>query len=120
MAGTGSVLVPKGPRVGSSARPESTAPEFDRTRTLEVLFALPVPPPPRSGSRNYPIHTPLGRVMRLRGVTIEDLVRLNAEGVPHSRTISELLSGRKDVSPAVARAIGGALGVDWRVLVTIA
>lgn len=80
-----------------------------------VLFALPLPPNP-SGTRTYPTHTPLGRVMRHKGVSIEDVVRLPIKGLPNARMMSNYLAGRKPVPPKHAQLIARGLGVDWRVL----
>lgn len=108
MTGASTILVPKGPRVES---------ERNVAEMRAALFALPVPPPPLP-HRTYPIHTPLGRVMRHKQVTIEDVVRLPIPGMPNARIMSDMLAGRRDVGPLVAQKIARGLGVDWRVIAT--
>lgn len=84
---------------------------FDRDAILAKLFALPTPPLP-SMRRTYPIDTPLGRIMRLRGLQIIDVCR--AEGAPNARRMTEILAGRLAVDQW-RHALGRALGVDPRV-----
>lgn len=89
---------------------------FDRAAVLEALFALPLPPAPRAGTRStrtYPVNTPLGRIMRLRGMMIRDLTKL--EGVPNERVMTELLAGRQSVDH-YRHGLARALQVDPRVL----
>lgn len=101
-----STLVPKGPLIQRDA-------EFDRDAILAKLFALPVPPNPAAGSRTYPIHTPLGRIMRLRGLTIREVDA--GEGCPNYRLLSDYLAGRKPVGPQFRGALARLLQVDPRI-----
>lgn len=97
--------------MGVAAPPLEKKP-WDRSAALERLFALPVPPPP-SPRRTYPIDTPLGRIMRLKGLTVRDVSRM--DGAPIERTMTEILAGRADVGPW-RTALARGLGVDARVL----
>jgi hypothetical protein len=76
------------------------------------IFALPLPPIPE-GRRSYPVDTVLGRLMRLRRLTIHDVTRL--EGAPSARWVGEILAGRAQLGQyRVPLAVG--LGVDPRIL----
>lgn len=86
---------------------------FDRAKILAALFSLPVPPIAKGGKR-YPINTPLGRIMRIKGFS----VRQTSEGkdCPHERTLSDYLAGRSRMPMQHRRALAEHLGVDARVL----
>lgn len=79
---------------------------------LEALFALPLPPPPKS-FRTYPVDTPLGRIMRLRGMMVRDVTKL--DGTPNERVMTELLAGRTPIDH-YRHGLARALQVDPRVL----
>lgn len=100
-------IVPKGPSVASSARDH-----FDRDAALTYLFSLPLPPYP-PGRREYPAHTPLGRIMRLKGLMIRDIERM--DGAPNQRKMSDYLAGRSRISDHHRRALARGLGVDARI-----
>lgn len=99
MAG-GDTLVPK-----SSPRP--TIAEL-----RAQLFALPVPPPPTK-TRTYSIDTALGRIMRLRGLSITQVAKL---GGPSARQISDHLCQVRALTPDNRIALAHLLGVDIRLL----
>jgi hypothetical protein len=103
------VMVPKGRTVVGPPRPQ----EFDREALLAKLFALPVPPQGR-GHRRFPTHTPLGRIMRLRELSVRQVSAMSPD-VPHVRTMTEYLAGRKAIRGEHRRALAKALGVDARV-----
>lgn len=89
---------------------------FDRDAILERLFSLPLPPQTNgqnTGGRNYAIHTPLGRIMRLREVLVNDLARM--DGCPNARLLCDYLAGRREITPAHRGALARALRVDARV-----
>jgi hypothetical protein len=92
--------------------------KFDREAAHKRLFALPVPAPPSTDTlgprRTYPIHTPLGRIMRLRRLHIRAVTRL--DGCPSDRLMSDYLADRRAISPSHRQALGKALGVDPRIL----
>lgn len=92
---------------------EQTDDSFDRDAVLAKLFALPLPPHPHRGSRPYPIHTPLGRLMRLRNLMIRDVTK--HPGAPNERVMTELLAGRREVRNYRV-PLAKILGVDPRVL----
>lgn len=86
---------------------------FNRDAVLERLFSLPLPPPSPIG-KAYPIHTPLGRLMRLRGIRVQELAAM--EGCPNYRVLSDYLAERREITPKYRGALGRALKVDARVL----
>lgn len=100
------IITPKGPRVEALLRDD-----FDRPALLAKLFALPLPPAP--WARQYPIHTPLGRIMRLRGLKVRDVDGM--EGCPNYRLLSDYLAGRKPVRGDHRVALARALDVDPRI-----
>jgi hypothetical protein len=104
MAATGGVMVPKGPK----AEREVT-PEFLRA----ALFAMPLPPNP-TGTRTYPTTTALGRIMRLRGLSINEVAKV--EGGPSARQIGDALAQRRELSGDHKRALSVGLGIDARLL----
>ena len=114
MAGKTAALVPKGP---TAPPPPPSFPDFDRDTLLARLFALPVPPITRQGrgggGREYPIHTPLGRIMRLRGLTVNEMSM--GEGCPNVRVMSDYLANRKPMAPHHRVALGRLLRVDPRI-----
>lgn len=110
MAATTTRIVPKGPT--APPREASEDDGFDREALLAKLFALPVPPSPHGG-KPYPIHTPLGRILRLRGMRAMDLY--GAPGAPHYYTISKYLAGKKEMLPHHRVAIARVLKVDPRI-----
>lgn len=77
------------------------------------LFAMPLPPNP-TGTRTYPTHTTLGRIMRLRGLSLNEVAKVN--GGPSARQLSEILAGKRGMSGEQARALGEGLGIDVRLL----
>lgn len=92
-------------------------PEFDRAQMLERLFALPLPPRPaddHGGGRPYPITTPLGRIMRLKGLKVQEVGLM--PDCPNYRVLSDYLAKRKPISPRHRGALAKALGVDSRIL----
>lgn len=93
--------------------PQSSTGEFDREAVLERLFALPIPPH-RWGRRDYPIHTPLGRVMRVKEMLIRQVSAM--PGCPNERRMSDYLAGRREIAPHHRGHLAAALGVDPRVL----
>ncbi len=102
-------LTPKGP----TAYPDGG--DFDRAALLARLFALPLPPYPTSdkgGHRAYPVHTPLGRIMRLRTIRASDL---SIQSGVYVRTMTEYLAGRKAIPPRHRIALARALDVDPRI-----
>lgn len=101
--------------VAKKAAPLSTG-EFDRASILTKLFALPVPPPPvpSKGKRTYPIDTPLGRIMRHRGLTINEVC--SWPGAPNARRMSDFLAGRHPIPPHHKIAIARGLKIDPRLL----
>lgn len=111
MDGTGRVLVPKGPRV-EGVNGTDRAP-FDRDAMLEQLFALPLPPAP-TNTRTYPTDTPLGRIMRLRGLTVNEVAR--CEGGPNARQLTDILSGARELGWDWKQSLARGLGIDWRLL----
>src|SRR5688572_10530117 len=80
MANDGKVLVPKGPRVGAD----------DLTDLRAALFAAPLPPNP-TGTRTYPTTTALGRIMRLRGLSINAVAKV--PNGPNARQLTDILAG---------------------------
>lgn len=97
----------------SMKKPDKTG-EFDRAEVLRQLFSIPVPPSQHGNARTFPIHTPLGRIMRLKGLTVRDVDAMR-DGVPNYRVLSDYLAGRKKMSAHHRVALGRALGVDSRV-----
>lgn len=109
MAGRSAALVPKGP---TAPAPPPRASSFDRADLLTKLFALPLPP--RSGGRrDYPIATPLGRIMRLRTITVNAISA--GEGCPNYRVMSDYLADRKPIAPHHRVALARYLNVDSRI-----
>lgn len=105
MAGSGTI-VPKGPRVHNPpADPEATR----RARMLHELFTIPLPPPP-TNTRTYSTNTALGRIMRLRGISIVELAKL--PGGPSVRQVSDALGERRGLSMEHKDAIAKGLGVE--------
>lgn len=102
--GAGSVLVPKGPRVDR---------EVPVTMLRAALFAVPLPPNP-TGTRTYPVHTTLGRIMRLRGLSINEVARV--PNGPSARQIGDALSERRALSNAHKDALAAHFGIDRRLL----
>jgi len=95
---------------------KKAAPGFDRASTLAKLFALPVPPPSAAsfGRRTYPIDTPLGRIMRHRGLTINEVSAW--PGAPNARRMSDFLAGRQIIPQHVKVALARGLSIDARLL----
>lgn len=77
------------------------------------LFALPLPPNP-TGTRTYPTHTTLGRIMRLRGLSVNEVAKV--EGGPSARQLSEILAGKRGLNGEWVRALEEGLGIDGRML----
>lgn len=115
----GTVALEKKPRAVDqdgarrTARAREAIPQFNRDAILEALFALPIPPSPAGGRRSYPIHTPLGRIMRLQCKQKRHMVAF--PGTPNERALTEMLAGRRDVGNYRV-PLAGALGVDPRLL----
>jgi hypothetical protein len=107
MAATGGVMVPKGPR----AQPVTDEPSVAELRA--ALFAMPLPPNP-TGTRTYPTTTALGRIMRLRGLSINEVAKV--EGGPSARQIGDALAQRRELSGDHKRALSVGLGIDARLL----
>lgn len=99
-------LVPK------SMPPPEPPPEFDREAILERLFALPLPAALSNGS--FPVHTPLGRIMRLKKLTVRDVDAM--PDCPNYRYLSNYLAARKPINAKHRAALARALGVDPRLL----
>ncbi len=87
--------------------------EFNRDLILARLFDLPIPPRPTRG-REFPIHTPLGRIMRLKHLRIRDVTRW--EGAPNERLMTDYLAGRQRLPATHRGALARGLGVDGRLL----
>lgn len=104
--GSTTIITPKGPTVDRLLRDD-----FDRPALLAKLFSLPLPPAP--WMRQYPIHTPLGRIMRLRMLMVRDVDRM--EGCPNYRVLSDYLADRKPVRADHRVALARALDVDPRI-----
>lgn len=102
----GRLLVPKGPRVEQPARPT-----VDEMR--EVLFALPLPPSP-TRTRAFSTDTTLGRILRLRGMSLVATSKL--PGAPSARQLSDALNGIRALSREHKDALARGLGVDRRLL----
>lgn len=77
------------------------------------LFALPLPPNP-TGTRTYSTTTVLGRIMRLRGLSIGDVAKI--PNGPTARQISDNLRGVRGLSDEHKAAVAKGLGVDRRLL----
>lgn len=107
----GSVLVPKGPRAQQAAD-EAEAPAVDIAEIRAQLLAMPVPPQPQG--RPYSTTTVLGRVMRLRRLTVNDVAKV--PGGPAARQISDVLNGNRTLSNDEKRALAKGLGIDVRLL----
>lgn len=76
------------------------------------LFSIPVPPSPGRG-RPYATTTTLGRIMRLRGLTVNEVAKV--ENGPSARQLSEYLAG-KPMTGEHVQALAAGLGVDARLL----
>jgi len=61
------------------------------------------------GSRQYPVHTKLGRIMSKRGLRAYQVA---AEAGIYVRSMTEYLAGRKKPTPRNMAKIAGYLGVD--------
>ncbi len=103
-------LVPKGPSV---TKPVVRVDDFDRAKALDYLFSLPLPPRVLRG-KPYPITTPLGRIMWLKGLQVRDVDHW--EGAPNYRRLCEYLAGREEIKPHHRAVLARELGVDPRVL----
>lgn len=103
-----STIVPKQRR-----RSREVGDGFDRDAVLRRLFSLPVPPT-AWGRKPYPIHTPLGRLMRVKNLMIQDVQKW--DGAPNHRVMSDYLAGRKPIAVHHRAALARGLGVDQRVL----
>lgn len=111
--GMAATLTPKARRHDPPPSPSPPpAPPFDRQAILDALFALPVPT--RGEGRQFPIHTPLGRLMVHRGLRVRDMDAM--PGCPNYRLLSDYLAGRQEIAPRYRQAIARALGVDPRLL----
>lgn len=96
---------------------EKSAVPFDRDRLLKTLFALPCPQFSDfcKMGRPYPADTPLGRIMRLKRMTINDVCRADPD-VPNHRVMSDYLANRRPIMPHHRAVLGRVLGVDSRLL----
>lgn len=94
--------------LAGSKAPEDLSIDEIRAR----IFALPVPPLP-SPRRTYPIDTVLGRLMRLKGLKIRDVVRW--DGCPDERKMCDILAGRAPIASYRVPLARG-LGVDPEIL----
>lgn len=103
----GSVLVPKGPRA------KEAAPRDEVAEMIERLFALPLPPNPTQ-TRTYPTTTVLGRIMRLRGLSINEVAKI--PNGPSARQLGDHLGGKRMLSREKRQAIARGLGIDGRLL----
>ena len=99
----GSVLVPKGPRAKDGGIEE----------LRRALFAMPLPPNP-TRTRTYPTHTALGRVMRLRGLSINEVAKI--PGGPSARQLGDALAERRALSTEHRRVIAAHYDFDARLL----
>lgn len=102
-------LVPKGP---NAAPPPPRAEDFDRAALLAKLYAVPLPPH-KGGRRPHADHTPLGRIMRLRGITVNEISA--GAGCPNYRVLSDYLADRKPIPPHHRVALARFLKVDGRI-----
>lgn len=80
---------------------------------VRQLFAMPLPPPP-TRTRTYPTHTVLGRIMRLRGLSVVEVSKLPFG--PSARQIGDALAGRRELNASHKNAIARGLGIDRRLL----
>lgn len=104
-------MVPKGPTARQADDDGDDG--FDRDALLAKLFALPIPPQ-QHRTKPYPIHTPLGRIMRVKGLLIRDVDRM--PNCPNQRVLCDYLAGRKPIAPHHRGALARGLGVDVRLL----
>lgn len=103
-------LVPKGP---TAPPPPPRPPGFDREALLAKLYALPVPPKAGKTGRQFASHTPLGRIMRLRGMTVNEVSA--GPGCPNYRVLSDYLADRKPIPPHHRVALARLMKVDARI-----
>lgn len=113
MAGGSRLLVPKGPRAESaqSAQRAESPPTIEQLRA--DLFSVLLPPPPTK-TRTYPVHTALGRIMRLRRLTVGETAKV--PGGPSAKLLTEVLAGRRGLTREEKDALAVGLGVDRRLL----
>lgn len=105
------LLVPKGPRAEKSAGPADGDPTIAQLRA--TLFSMPMPPNPTQ-TRTYSIDTILGRIMRLRGLSITEVAKL--PGGPSARQVSDHLRGLRPMSGDKLDVVATGLGIDRRLL----
>lgn len=110
--GGSTVLVPKGPR-STNAGDVTGDGSWDRAQMIRDLFAMPLPPPP-TRTRTYPTHTVLGRIMRLRGLSVVAVSKI--PGGPSARQLGDALAGTRDLNREHVDAICRELGIDRRLL----
>jgi len=85
--------------------------EVDRLRAALESYPLP---PPIPGHRSFPVTTRLGKVMRIKGFTVQEVAKI--DGSPNTRLLCEILAGRRELTIEERHGIARGLGVDYRLL----